>query len=140
MVRHPIRSAKMRTPIIILASLLCATATPSSASEAFVSQIGAARPLAAMVQSTMRDAASAARVASPIRLSAVTAAASTTPAQKTNDSLVAQSGTYILATLTQVGGNNTSTIMQNGTGNQAIVSQRRCASEAQTHRRPRLGR
>jgi len=115
----------MRTPIIILVSLLCATATPSSASEAFVSQIGAARPLAAMVQSTMRDAASAARVASPIRLSAVTAAASTTPAQNANVSLVAQSGTNNLATLTQVGGNNTSTIMQNGTGNQAIVSQRR---------------
>jgi hypothetical protein len=114
----------MRTPIIILATLLCATATRSSASEAFVSQIGAARQLAPIVQSMMRDAVSAAKIASPIKPSALTAAASTTSAQNTNVSLIAQSGTNNLATLAQAGGNNTSTIMQNGTGNRAIVSQR----------------
>jgi hypothetical protein len=114
----------MRTPIIILASLLCATATRSSAREAFVSQIGAARSLAPIVQSAMRDAASAAKVASPIKPSALTATAATS-APNTNVSLIAQSGTNNLATLAQVGGNNISTIMQNGTGNQAIVSQRR---------------
>jgi hypothetical protein len=113
----------MRAAIIVILTLSGAT-TPALANEAFVSQMGAARQIAGSIQPTMRDAVSAARIASPIRLTALAAPTSTTPTQNSNVSFVAQTGTNNLATVAQTGGNNMSFVVQNGTGNRAIVSQR----------------
>lgn len=115
----------MRSTFLLLATLLTAASAPASAGEAFVSQIGSGRQFAGDFRSMMRDSASAARIAAPVKFTAPSAAQPNTLPPNANVSSVTQIGTNNYAMVAQTGGNNLSTVMQQGSGNQAIVTQRR---------------
>ncbi|NOJ43679.1 curlin repeat-containing protein [Bradyrhizobium australiense] len=114
----------MRAHIVVLAALLTAANTPSLAGEAFVPQIGGARQLAGNFK-WPKEPVSAAKIAAPVKVNAVAAAATTTSPPNANVSSVTQVGTNNFAMVAQTGGNNFSAIVQQGVGNQAIVNQRR---------------
>jgi hypothetical protein len=110
----------------LIVALLMLPASASSAREAFIPQLSAAKSVSGEIQkqgiAARMPAASA--VATPLSLSALKPVGLST-ANQMNTSYVTQQGTNNLAVVSQTGSRNLSSIVQNGTGNQAIVTQRR---------------
>jgi hypothetical protein len=105
--------------------VLAIVAHPAAGNEAFIAQLTGKAVASEQAAVTASKTPASGMLALPLQPKAVGSLAQTAAAAPSvNSSTLVQSGMGNFAVVSQTGGGNTSSIMQRGTGNQAMVTQR----------------